>query len=237
MGKSAQFFEDWEDDYAPLGLALEWIVRRSDEEKRWDNAASELLRAIRSRELTVMGQRHGEHGSEAVPSTDFLYVNVLTPSASDQERFDWEVDRINERLVFGVYRHWKTDDPGARCPGDPIIVGDSIQIGSKVVWHRLAVAVADIKRLWRYETRATAKGITACREWLEQMRRDNPSQPKKKDDLRSDANHLFHVGPRQFENAWQAAAISVPNSGWGRAGARRGPRKNHDGKIITSNKS
>ncbi len=181
MGKTAQFFEDWGDDYAPLGLALEWIVRRSDEEKPWDDAASELLRAIRSRELTVMGQRHGGHGSEAVPSTDFLYVNVLTPDASDQEKFDWAVDRTNERLEFGVYRHWKMDDPSARLKGDPPIVGDSIQIDNRAIWHRLAIAVADIERLWPFaaptqSAKRSRRGPGAPRTVLprviEEMRRD-----------------------------------------------------------------
>jgi hypothetical protein len=89
------------------------------------------------------------------------------------------------------------------------------------LWTDLSFDQREVEKIWpKPKVQATANGKRGCAEWLEQLRRDCPTQPKSKDELQDEARVTFGVGPRQFQDAWTAAAAAAPNNGWGRAGRR-----------------
>ena len=90
------------------------------------------------------------------------------------------------------------------------------------LWSDLWFKPDEIERVWRKTKRAAkAAAVTACSEWLEKLRQDNPEQPRAKEELQAEASRKFNVGAWQFRKAWSAATIAVPNAGWNRAGARK----------------
>ena len=94
----------------------------------------------------------------------------------------------------------------------PTIIG--VRVNAADVRRECAKAIAASR------PKAKASGISACREWLLNLRSEGP-QPKKKPLMRTDAEKKFGVTERQFNGVWKSAADQVPNPGWGKGGRPR----------------
>jgi hypothetical protein len=149
---------------------------------------------------------------------------------------------VREAQVSGEVRRQRADDPNAvfLLPDDGIIgmdlrPGAQNKGGDKLLAHPLPSKWSQ-NDFWNWldrrlppkvssaETRTTAKvkAKTACTDWLTELRRKGP--PKKtKTEYQNEASKLFGVGPDQFRQVWDAAAIKTPRDDWGAPGRRRKP--------------
>lgn len=188
--------------------ALQWIA--AGEESR--DSATELHNALSSGRLVAYGRRLERQPVLARDlghiSKVFVYGYTMAPGTRAAiPSIDWlDIQVINV---------------------DPFFISKS--------WTQIFLRVSEIKNLWQESKKSTrsAANIRECQKWIEELRRAGP-QPAPKETLRNQAKNRFNVGPRQFDNAWEQAAISVKNQEWGRAGR---PRKNHTPEIVPQKKS
>lgn len=191
-----------------VGDALQWIAARKESR----DSATELQNALVSGRLVAYGRRLERQPVLARElgraSKVFVYGHTMVPGTRGAiPSIDWLDIQI---MMF-----------------NPFFVSKS--------WAQIFLSVSEIKNLWpeSKNSSGSAANIRECQKWIEELRRAGP-QPAPKETLRNQAKNRFNVGPRQFDNAWEQAAISVKNQEWGRAGR---PRKNHTPEIVPQKKS
>lgn len=198
------------------GPSIFWTV---DEALRWitttngsRNSATELHNALASGKLVAYGR----------PLTK---KNILAR----------ELGSVGKVFVYGSEMA-----PGTRAAIPPIdwidiqLMTNSPFFVSKS-WTQIYLMASEITTLWPEQKKpaGSAGKILDCQKWIEELRRAGPP-PAAKKTLRSQAENQFKIGPRQFDRAWDQAAVSVINQAWGRAGR---PRKNRTAEIVPQKKS
>lgn len=95
---------------------------------------------------------------------------------------------------------------------------------AQYAWEDVKVAASEIDALAKSlngRKRASANAETHCRKWLISLMEINPTSPKPKLNLQSEAFQKFKdLGKASFSRAWKAAAKEANTPAWSSAGRR-----------------
>lgn len=201
--------------YVPLCSAIHWIETAGgmnlvnvDDASAWDAAARKLFMFIHSGEIALIGLPCGGNRTETVPGHTLTLVRVLPPGLLSFEDILQQASSYIACTAYSDESHWQEFndqlfDRGGRGP---------------TLTH-LQVSKNGVLRA-QPRPDAKLKPERDCRRWLAgQVQQSPSSRPKNKEEMWTDASHLFPgLKRRQFNRAWATVIIESGLAGWSKSG-------------------
>jgi len=192
-----------QDAHWSLGMALAWIICRTDQAvtnvRRWAPgmpAIRDLLSHLRAGKLIARGMFKGELITHPIDAAEWATLEIVV-----------------KRMIFA--------GPGLFLAQMPIAIARSLD-SSHTPLLRVTLPKVKIRKLWP-PAKLAAAAETQCREHLvAEMQRYPDRAPRSKPRFLADLQAAFQgLSKRGFNRAWSDAINQTGTLGWRKAGRRR----------------